>query len=775
VRNIRSKAGVFSLAVVSIILSCGSSALSTTFVIPSDDTLIIEARAIVRGKVLSVTSQLDAEQDRVFTYVTLRVNEILKGHILERKITIKEPGGEVGNRGSLVFGTPRFARGEKVLLYLDTWADGSLRVHQMFLGRFSIAHEASTGKLVVTRNTPDIGVDQTGQIASGPVTNMMEVSQYTEMVRARLALNADRAREFEASNYGVAPILERPPEYAAEAGRGNIEPQFHLWNPPTRWFEADSGQPVVFKTNTDLAPNSQVLSDVAAAINAWSTVPGCSLRVADGGTTTGCGLFVVDGENTISFNNCDGYFPPGGACGSGIVAITSIARYDRTRTVIVNGVSFNKALESNLSFNPAAACFFVDHCKLQEVATHEMGHALGLHHSWDPSFGGSPSASDAFATMYYVAHFDGRCASLETDDVNGIIFIYPGAGGGPPPLTVATSSLPSGPLGASYSQTLAATGGTAPYSWSLVPGSGSLPSGLSLSSSGLISGTPSIAGTFNFTVQLNDSGSHTAQKALSITITPPALEIITLAIPSARKWTAFNYQLAAIGGTPPYTWLVSSGSLAPGLSLATTTGVISGTPSLSGNFGFTVDVTDSESRTASKALSIQVTPGQLSIGTATSFDAIQGTAFNYQPTVFGGIAAYTWSISSGVLPTGLALNSASGLISGTPSVADTFSFVLTVSDWSGLSTGASIQIRVIDPKKVPTITNVKYKPGKKLVVTGSRVRAGAALVVDGIATQATPNEGQFKLKKATLTLGLHEIRIVNPGNISSQPFPLNVE
>jgi len=775
VRNIRSKAGVFSLAVVSIILSCGGSALSTTFVVPSDDTLIIEARAIVRGKVLSVTSQLDEDQDRVFTYVTLRVNEILKGQIVGRKIIIKEPGGEVGNRGSLVFGTPRFARGEKVLVYLDTWADGSLRVHQMFLGRFSIVHEASTGKLVVTRNTPDIGVDKMGQTASGPVTNVMELSQYTEMVRARLALNANRAREFEASNYGAAPILERPPEYSAEAGRGGIEAQYHLWNPPTRWFEADSGQPVVFKTNTDLAPNSDVLSDVAAAINAWSTVPGCSLRVADGGTTMGCGLFVVDGENTISFNNCDGYFSPGGVCGSGIIAITSIARYDRTRTVIVNGVSFNKALESNLSFNPAAACFFADHCKLQEVATHEMGHSLGLHHSWDPSFGGSPSVSDTFATMYYVAHFDGRCASLKTDDVNGITFIYPGAGGGPPPLAVVTSSLPSGSLGGTYSQPLAAAGGTAPYSWSIVPGAGSLPAGLSLSSGGSISGTPAIAGTFNFTLQLNDSESHSAQKALSITITPPALEITTVSIPSARRGTAFNYQLAAIGGTPPYTWLVSSGSLAPGLNLATTTGVISGTPSLSGNFGFTIDVTDSESRTAGKALSIQVTPGQLSIGATMSFDAIQGAAFNYQPTVAGGIAPYAWSISSGVLPAGLALNSASGLISGTPSVADTFSFVLTVSDWSGLSAGVSIQIRVIDAKKVPTITNVKYKAGKKLVVTGSRVRAGATLVLDGITTQATPNEGQFKLKKATLTQGMHEIRIVNPGNISSQPFPLNVE
>jgi len=255
-----------------------------------------------------------------------------------------------------------------------------------------------------------------------------------------------------------------------------------------------------------------------AAMNAWSTVPGCSLQVADGGTTEGCGLFLTDGENTISFNNCDGYFHGSGNCSSGILAVASIASYDTSQTRTVNGVSFYKALESNISFNPYSACNFGNHCNVQEITTHEMGHALGLHHSWDPSFGGSPTPTDQQATMYYIAHFDGRCASLRTDDINGITFIYPAAGGGGGPLTILTTTLAGGTVGSSYTQTLSATGGSLPYTWSLVAGLGTLPPGLNLSGAGVISGTPNTEGTYSFTVKVTDAAQATAQRALSIVV-----------------------------------------------------------------------------------------------------------------------------------------------------------------------------------------------------------------------------------------------------------------
>jgi len=118
--------------------------------------------------------------------------------------------------------------------------------------------------------------------------------------------------------------------------------------------------------------------------------------------------------------------------------------------------------------------------------------------------------------MYAYAHFDGRCASLKQDDMNGIAFLYPGSGG-PGPLTVSTTSLSNGTLSTAYSQGLTATGGTQPYSWSIVAGLGALPPGLSLSSGGTISGTPTSSGTFNFTVKVTDATTN-AQKALSIVV-----------------------------------------------------------------------------------------------------------------------------------------------------------------------------------------------------------------------------------------------------------------
>src|SRR5213593_3976004 len=90
------------------LLSCAQTSLATTVIIPSDDQMIVEARAIVRGRILAIETGLDQQQDRIYTYVTLKVQEVLKGQITQRKIVLKQPGGEYGSRGSMVFGTPEF-------------------------------------------------------------------------------------------------------------------------------------------------------------------------------------------------------------------------------------------------------------------------------------------------------------------------------------------------------------------------------------------------------------------------------------------------------------------------------------------------------------------------------------------------------------------------------------------------------------------------------------------------------------------------------------------
>ena len=183
-----------------------------------------------------------------------------------------------------------------------------------------------------------------------------------------------------------------------------------------------------------------------------------------------------------------------------------------------------------------------------------------------------------------------------------------------PSLVISTSSLPNGTVGSAYGSFVAASGGLAPYSWSVV--AGSLPAGLSLNAaSGSISGTPTAAGSSAFTVQVTDGQAPTdvASAALSITVVaapaPNLVSITTTSLPNARRNKNYNRTLAATGGTTPYTWTLASGSLPPGLSLNGNTGVISGRATTLGQYPFTVRVTDSQPApaTATKALAITVT------------------------------------------------------------------------------------------------------------------------------------------------------------------------
>ena len=170
------------------------------------------------------------------------------------------------------------------------------------------------------------------------------------------------------------------------------------------------------------------------------------------------------------------------------------------------------------------------------------------------------------------------------------------------PVTITTSTLASGTTGTSYSQTLAATGGKSPYVWSLT--TGNLPAGLTLvGSTGLISGTPTTAGTSTFTVQAKDGNNTINAKSLSISVYAP-LSITTCSLPSAKRNASYSQTLAATGGKTPYVWSVSSGSLPAGLTLNGSTGLISGKPTTKGTVCFTVKVTDANSKTATKAFSI---------------------------------------------------------------------------------------------------------------------------------------------------------------------------
>jgi hypothetical protein len=268
-------------------------------------------------------------------------------------------------------------------------------------------------------------------------------------------------------------------------------------------------------------------------------------------------------------------------------------------------------------------------------------------------------------------------------------------------LVITTNSLPPGTVGATYSQTVVATGGTPPLSWAVT--AGALPAGLSLNSgTGQISGTPTTAGPSSFTVQVKDVNGATASKAFAVTINPPLSITTNSPLPTGTVGANYSQTIAATGGSGQYTWTVSVGGLPAGLSLNSGTGIVSGTPTAAGTSNFTIQVTDSNQVTATKAFVLTINP-PLSITTPSPLPA--GTVgINYSQTlaVTGGTSPYVWTVTTGTLPAGLALNSGTGLISGTPTTAATSNFTVQVKDVNGATASKAFALTVNPPLSITT-------------------------------------------------------------------------
>ncbi|MFZ5635352.1 MAG: putative Ig domain-containing protein [Pseudomonadota bacterium] len=274
-----------------------------------------------------------------------------------------------------------------------------------------------------------------------------------------------------------------------------------------------------------------------------------------------------------------------------------------------------------------------------------------------------------------------------------------------PTIAVDPATLPNTTAGLTYSQTITATGGAAPYTFAVT--AGALPNGLTLTSGGALSGTTTTSGTFNFTVTATDNFGQTGSRAYTVVVAVPTITLTPATLPGGTAGTAYTQTLTIAGGIAPYT-VTQTGALPTGLTFNAATRTFSGTPTQSGTFNISVTVTDSTGGTAATVTNnytltiavptLTLTPaaGALPGGTA-------GTAYTQTFTASGGIAPYAYAVSAGALPAGLTLNTATGALSGTPTVAGTFNFSVTATD-STTGTAATVTNAYTLAISAPTIT-----------------------------------------------------------------------
>ncbi|TKC60030.1 T9SS type B sorting domain-containing protein [Pedobacter hiemivivus] len=251
-----------------------------------------------------------------------------------------------------------------------------------------------------------------------------------------------------------------------------------------------------------------------------------------------------------------------------------------------------------------------------------------------------------------------------------------------------------------FKQITAATGGTPAFTYALAQGSTPLPAGLTLATNGAIGGTPTASGVFPFSITATDSKGCVAIAAFSLTVNV-ALSIDTKLLPNGTVDIPYPPQTipAATGGTGPYTYAAPVGSLPPGLNFDPLTRVISGTPTVKGTYEIPVTVTDVNGNTIIQKYTI-VVRDPLVLATVPLSNGTVNVVYPTQtiPSATGGSGAYTYSITTGVLPTGLTFDPITREIKGTPtSQAGTYPIQITVADTEGKTTIANYSILVKDP------------------------------------------------------------------------------
>ncbi len=351
----------------------------------------------------------------------------------------------------------------------------------------------------------------------------------------------------------------------------------------------------------------------------------------------------------------------------------------------------------------------------------------------------------------------------------------------------AAGALPGATAGQLYAaQTFTASGGQGAHSFALV--AGALPPGMSLTSSGILSGTPSTPGLYNFSIAASDSSPapgpfSSTPVAYSVSVVAPLIVVSPTSLPPMTTAANYSETFTASGGVGPYSFAITAGSLPPGLTLSGNT--LSGVSTAAGSYPFTVTATDSSGFTGSQPFILSgadpvITVTGPSAGTLPGASA--GTAYNQTFTASGGQGSHSFTLAAGALPPGLTLSS-DGLLAGAPTAIGTFNFAVEARD-SSPAPGPFVSAQVaysltvtaptvtVSPSSLPdgttaaaysqTFTASGGAGPYSFAVTAGALPGGLALAADG-ALIGTPNAaGAFSFTvTATDALGFMGDQVIS--------------
>lgn len=370
----------------------------------SDEELARFSEAIVTGRVVSVQSAWDPDVNTIYTYITLDVDEVLKGDIRERQVVFKQIGGQIDDIGLRIGGQATFTPGEEALVFLEVRPrDATVYTTALGQGKWNVTNDGPSGQRLATRSVRD-----RDRGIFGTARDERPFSTFRDRLTALAA--ADRRQ----ANPRVLNLRSREAPFPLKANVARATAAFTFLG-PARWHQIDSRVPVALDNQSGGQPGLAGGGDaeVASARALWNAAGSNFLFAA--GVTRGArceGTFEGDGRVSLTYMDpCGEIDNSGGTLGIG----GGYFRRSDSRTV--SGQVFAGFSQGYVIFNDSSAAlrYLTNSGCFQAIATHEIAHSFGLGHSDDPGSITYPFIDNACFTSRRV---------LGADDIAGIRFIY---------------------------------------------------------------------------------------------------------------------------------------------------------------------------------------------------------------------------------------------------------------------------------------------------------------------------------------------------------------